>query len=140
MTVTLPNDLQQPGITARAPGHAAGTATATAASSARRPTFLNFFDALFQNIDALHQPSHLVFDAGMLDKILHPNEPKPACLCNVLVWYGALPRKDAVMIAVRAIMDRAELCGIGRALATTRHLLEMFRRQLRDEKTRRRRQ
>jgi site-specific recombinase XerD len=31
----------------------------------------------------------------------------------------------------------ADLPGIGRALATTRHLLEMFRRQLGDEKTRR---
>jgi hypothetical protein len=30
----------------------------------------------------------------------------------------------------------ADLPGIGRALATTRHLLEMFRRQLSDEKTR----
>jgi site-specific recombinase XerD len=35
-------------------------------------------------------------------------------------------------------LDRADLCGIGRALATTRHLLEMFRRQLTDESTRRR--
>ena len=35
-------------------------------------------------------------------------------------------------------LDTADPCGIGRALATTRHLLEMFRRQLTDEKTRRR--
>jgi hypothetical protein len=34
-------------------------------------------------------------------------------------------------------LTSADLPGIGHALATTRHLLEMFRRQLTDEKTRR---
>jgi hypothetical protein len=36
-----------------------------------------------------------------------------------------------------ASLASADLPGIGRALETTRHLLEMFRRQLTDEKTRR---
>jgi hypothetical protein len=35
-------------------------------------------------------------------------------------------------------LHTADPGGIGRALAATRHLLEMFRRQLKDEKTRRR--
>jgi hypothetical protein len=36
------------------------------------------------------------------------------------------------------VLSTADPSGIGRALATTRHLLEMFRRQLTDEKIRRR--